>query len=98
MADDLNALLAEVDIRAPNDSGRWSGNYKLMMSDPSLARALAAAVRDLQAAHQRCGPATDTLRQARERFANYDANHNQQTMYGLVADLRALLVDGDTDG
>jgi hypothetical protein len=49
MADDHDTLLAEVDIRAPGDTGNWSGNYKLTLSDPALARALAAALRDLKA-------------------------------------------------
>jgi hypothetical protein len=49
MADALDALLTEVDIRAPGDTGNWSGNYQLTLSDPALARALAAALRDLKA-------------------------------------------------
>jgi hypothetical protein len=98
MADDHDALLAEVDIRAPDDSGRWSGNYKLMMSDPTLARALAAAVRDLQAEHEHCGSAADTLQQARELAVVAKTEPNMAAAKAAVLRLVDLLVDGGGDG
>jgi hypothetical protein len=107
--DDAGLLRSEY----PDDMARRSctctddavcGAHRLLVRYQELweqFRAANKAKREAKAAaraHEHCGPAADTLRRARERFANYDADHNQQTMYGLVADLRALLVDGDGDG
>jgi hypothetical protein len=52
---------------------------------------------DAARAHEHCGPAADILQQARELIAEYAANHNTMSVYGFLARLTDLLVDGGGD-